>query len=457
MPLCATRLRFAAVLVAAAATAQSGWVRATPANRPAVRNGHAIAYDLTLNTSVLFGGSTNGSFANANDTWAWSGTNWSQRAPAHSPPARMGHGLASELGLGRIVMFGGRNAPTNELGDTWEYDGVDWTQRQPAHQPSPRLYVQMASETSGRILLFGGATRGPPDALADTWEWDGNDWTQHTPPVSPPARWGNGMTGDLARGRIVLWGGSDSNIVPFNDTWTWNGSTWSQLATSTAPPAAGFSVQLAYDSARDLVVLAGNGQTWLFDGTSWRSDPRPGGPSARWWTGVAYDIVRGRTILFGGGTIAVRLGDTWEYEPGLVAGGTPFGAGCPGTAGIPLLQPVGSSLPIAGATFDLELAGLPATGTAVIAIGFSATQSGGQPLPADLGVIGMPSCTLYVSPDILSFMPITAGRATLSISLVNTSSLIGLSFWNQGLAFDAGANLFGAVVSNAGAGLLGAF
>jgi hypothetical protein len=215
---------------------------------------------------------------------------------------------------------------------------------------------------------------------------------------------------------------------------------------------------MAYDLGRDLVVLVGLSQTWVFDGTSWRSDPRPGGPSARSRAGVAYDLVRGRTILFGGSpNIISAAGDTWEYAPGPVARWTPLGAGCAGTVGTPVLRPSGTSLPITGTTFVLELTALPATGVAAFAVGLSAASWSGNPLPMDLGVFGMPNCSLYVSLDALVFVPVVNGRATLSWSLPNSANLIGAYFWNQALVVDPGVNPAGAVVANAGAGLVGPF
>src|SRR5262249_5957183 len=53
------------------------------------------------------------------DTWEWDGIDWTQRAPASSPPARSGHVLAFDASRGRTVLFG-----SSSFGDTWEYGPV---------------------------------------------------------------------------------------------------------------------------------------------------------------------------------------------------------------------------------------------------------------------------------------------------------------------------------------------
>jgi hypothetical protein len=444
--------RIAGALVAATATAQSGWVQLTPATHPSARSGIAIAYDPVLGRTVLFGG------LNTGDTWTWNGTNWLQTFPTHTPPSRRTHGLASRPGSGRLVLFGGWDG-FSDLGDTWEYDGSDWIQLQPAHQPPARHNIQLTLDpTNGMILLFGGGGGPFSVGLGDTWHWDGNDWTQRNPTASPPARFGYAISQDVVRGRVVLWGGHNNmGGVDFTDTWTWDGATWLQLATNSPPIGVGLA--MVQDVARDLMVLVGGPQTWLFDGSSWRVDPRAGGPVPRTLAGVTHDVVRGRTVLFGGFQFLMQpeLGDTWEYAPGAVAGWAPFGAGCSGTAGTPRLAASGTSLPIVGTQFALELTNVPVFGFAVIAVGFSATQWGSQSLPMDLALLGMPNCTLYVRPDFLFYAPIGFGHAHFVSPVANSASLVGMEFWNQALVLDQPANPAGAVVANAGAGVIGPF
>ena len=135
---------------------------------------------------------------------------------------------------------------------------------------------------------------------------------------------------------------------------------------------------------------------------------------------------------------------------------TTLGAGCAGSAGVPRLQSVANARPVLGTTFDIELLAVPANALAAMTIGFSATTWSGGALPASLASLGMPGCTLFASPEIPFTTPATAaGRATLSLPLPNVAAFAGIEFFVQGIALDPGTNPLGAVVSNAGAGVIG--
>jgi hypothetical protein len=56
-----------------------------------------------------------------------------------------------------------------------------------------------------------------------------------------------GMAYDDARGQIVLFGG-DGHGGDFGDTWTWDGSTWRNQHPAGSPPARSVTA-MTYDSA----------------------------------------------------------------------------------------------------------------------------------------------------------------------------------------------------------------
>ena len=84
-----------------------------------------MAYDNSRRVSVLFGGS--GNTGSSSSTWEWDGTNWTQKSPATSPPARLWAAMTYDSARSRMVLFGG-DGPNGLLGDTWTYDGSTWTQ-----------------------------------------------------------------------------------------------------------------------------------------------------------------------------------------------------------------------------------------------------------------------------------------------------------------------------------------
>lgn len=127
-----------------------------------------------------------------------------------------------------------------------------------------------------------------------------------------------------------------------------------------------------------------------------------------------------------------------------------FGAGCPGAGGTPELHASQGSVPRLGSMLQLTLQNLPASAPAAMgALGLSSSTWGGVPLPADLGTLGMPGCTQFVSVDVATFLPAGAGTASWSIPVPAQSALVGTTVFLQALVLDATANAFGAVVTNA--------
>lgn len=131
-----------------------------------------------------------------------------------------------------------------------------------------------------------------------------------------------------------------------------------------------------------------------------------------------------------------------------------FGSGCPGAMGVPTLHAASGFAPVLGSTFEVQVGNLP-NSLALMALGLSNTASGAVPLPADLGVIGMPTCQLLVDPLVLFMLFGASNAAVWTWNVPNDTSLSGLVFYNQALSLDPLANAFGLAVSNGGAGSIG--
>ena len=108
--------------------------------------------------------------------------------------------------------------------------------------------------------------------------------------------------------------------IPFIDLFRSNGVAWREL--SATGPGARVSSGIAYDSARQEVVLFGGmgtslthtGDTWLWNGSEWR-DAKVEGPAARGMGYMAYDRGREVTVLFGGRLrFPNDAADTWEWN-----------------------------------------------------------------------------------------------------------------------------------------------
>jgi hypothetical protein len=426
---------------------------------PAVRWGPSLAYDAGAVVSIMFGGRNNTTSTDLNDTWVFDVTTgmWGQRTPATVPPARNHAGMVYDPLRSRVVMYSMEsNNPTptwewyandwhavvtsqfprQDWGSSmvydiqhqqvlqfggqnfqfanWTYDGVNWTQQTTFPHPPGRAWGGMAYDSHRqRVVLFGGRVNngGLTDAN-DTWEWDGVLWTQRLPLTSPPAREHFAMAYDSSRQRCVVYGGNDPNAVLFNDTWEWDGSNWTNTTGSTSP--GGMADQaMTFDSSRNVVVMFGLGST-------------------------------------GTGSLP---GNTYVYGPMSTGLATPFGQGCPGLAGTPVLQTLANTVPWAGLALELQLVNVgtnPAVNPAFIWLGLSDTMIGSLTLPLDLAFAGMPGCTLLASMDVLGATQNLANGVAFNTWLMpGNPGLLGIVLFAQGAEIDATANVGGAALSNA--------
>ncbi|HEV3102668.1 MAG TPA: hypothetical protein VG426_10075 [Candidatus Dormibacteraeota bacterium] len=109
---------------------------------------------------------------------------------------RQGPAVGFDQTHSQWVVFGGSDGG-DTFGDTWTGDGVVWTKRAPAKSPPRRVGLSGLpfmgwDQSRHSLLLFGGANAirgGIPAALdyADTWSWSGSNWLQVAGPLPPPA------------------------------------------------------------------------------------------------------------------------------------------------------------------------------------------------------------------------------------------------------------------------------
>jgi hypothetical protein len=208
------------------------------------------------------------------------------------------------------------------------------------------------------------------------------------------------------------------------------------------------------DGGRDgYTVLA---DTWLFDGTTWRSVPNPIGRPQRHHHSLTFDSESGHVVAFGGLNhwldYILTMGDTWEWQPASIPTWTRLGRGCLGSAGTPSLDLVGVP-PTLGSSLQLQVSALPLqSGALVLALGFGIAELGQVPLPLTLSYLGMPDCQLWIAPEpTATFLYLHAGQSFVWSSAIPANpALAGLSLASQVLVFDGGApNGIGAT-TNAG-------
>src|SRR6185369_2919428 len=101
------------------------------------------------------------------------------------------------------------------------------------------------------------------------------------------SRFGQALAYDAARERVVLFGGSDTSGY-FGDTWTWDGQQWTEEHPAVSPPARQ-NFAMTYDASRRMVIAFGGygeaerlDDTWGWDGTTWSPISTPHAPRARY-------------------------------------------------------------------------------------------------------------------------------------------------------------------------------
>jgi hypothetical protein len=174
----------------------------------------------------------------------------------------------------------------------------------------------------GEMVLFGGGGEDF-EMLGDTWTWDGSTWTQAST-TGPSPRFPSAIAYDVAREKVLLFSGhfvSGNEYVDYDDFWEWDGTSWKEIIVEGDKPSARNIAQVVfYPPTRDVVLLGGGkdeflGDMWAWDGAAWRQLAGSDAP-ARSGLSAAYDPARDRLVAFGGverpGGTAVS--DTWEWD-----------------------------------------------------------------------------------------------------------------------------------------------
>lgn len=239
------------------------WTQLSPSTMPAPRARANLAVNPTSGEILLYGGDGgSGQFA-LDETWSWNGTDWQQLTPATTPGGLARHGMAYDMTRQVMVVFGGRQnswLPNQAFDTTWEYSNGNWVQVVATFVPPPRCDMGMSFHPAlGQVMIFGGSD-STSSALGDTWVYDGTTWTQiNTTGTVPPPRVGGKLVPVLGRNLCVLSGGRDPVTMEIrNDTWEHDGVSWTQIANvhgGVYPPRDKFGI--AHDFTRDRLVLYG--------------------------------------------------------------------------------------------------------------------------------------------------------------------------------------------------------
>lgn len=266
-----------------------------------------LAFDSRRGVTVMFGGKPA-----RDETWEWDGTGWARQFPITIPPPRETHAMAYDSKRGRVVMFGGSHYSAPSLyHDTWEWDGVNWTKRSDSGPEGRAMHAMAYDENLEKVILVGGNDDSGMRS-SSTWAWDGATWMQLAPLTPAPARSHHALAYDGVREELVLYGGMSGSGAYPRDTWVFDGSTWREAAT-TGPDVTNRVPASVFDGSVIVMVGDASGEhVWTWDGSSWSQRPDPAlTPPFRQWHRIAYDTARQRVVMYGGTKTDL---DTWEWN-----------------------------------------------------------------------------------------------------------------------------------------------
>ncbi len=132
-----------------------------------------------------------------------------------------------------------------------------------------------------------------------------------------------------------------------------------------------------------------------------------------------------------------------------------FGKGCAGANGTPQLAAMG--LPALGGGFTLQMTNLPILRPGMLVFGLSDRSWTGATLPMNLGVLGMPGCTLYtdLATLVVSLPSRGTGTTDFPMGVPINPTLMGSTFFNQYFVVDLAVGPTPVISSNAGRAVIG--
>ncbi len=285
------------------------------ADEPIPCNAHDLVYHAGLRMVLLANCVHEGAAYTPDPSllWGWDGAAW-RRVGEGGPPGRSLGGVAYDSARDALLMLGGRSM-LEDFTDFWRWDGLAWERlAMPGPGAVSNHFSMVYDPDRDRVVVFGGQDL-EERALSETWEWDGQQWVE-VASTGPTTLAHYALAYDAARQHVLLLGEG------VNQLWAWDGSAWRRLSAAGGPGPRGGG-RMAFHAGTGQVVVFGGfnyatrrpfGDTWLWDGAAWTEYTGPG-PTARSHHALAYDPVRDRIVLYGG-YIPDRplLNDTWEWD-----------------------------------------------------------------------------------------------------------------------------------------------
>jgi hypothetical protein len=199
--------------------------------------------------------------------------------------------------------------PVNEATAAW----------QPLEMEARQNHDLVRYDALNSLYSFGGSSASP-GGRNDGWLWNGVLWLPAPPSDAPSPRYTYRMAYDAARQVIILFGGFDGS-ASLGDTWEWDGAVWTEKHPAQSPPAR-HAHAMAYDPVSETIILFGGmvdgvgraNDTWAWDGVNWTQQFPVTQPASRSGHSMTSNGAAGRILLFGGRSNSGLLADSWLWD-----------------------------------------------------------------------------------------------------------------------------------------------
>ena len=285
---------------------------------------------------------------------------WEEDVFFPTPLARSKHATASDLVHQRIYLHGGNRkncggggSNSYDMNDMWSFSELGWQELNYSEVwPSRRIHhhLHQHPDYPTQLWLYGGKRdigNGATYDVDDIMIYRDGKWDVYDMYDSIPERRIYDASTAIPGVGVLFFGGlgQDSNgyfdnicsldVEPFSDTWLWSKSKFSLVADSGNGPSARLGAAIAYDEARDRVVLFGGANqfdlfpaseygkglmndTWEWDGQEWQKLSPQVSPSPRAFASLTYFSKLGKVVLYGGTRLCTTDQCELDDEPGEV-------------------------------------------------------------------------------------------------------------------------------------------
>jgi hypothetical protein len=214
--------------------------------------------------------------------------------PTPAPRPRIDYAMAYVPFRHAVAMHGGWYSPRwIPISEVWEWNGQVWSPWETSGAPAFAHHSMVFDSKRNVLVVCGRET--PNRGSYQMWEYDGSKWSQRANiPIGASAQGDIKIAYDIARNRVVLYA---ARTKATTETWEYDGKSWQQIKSAHQPVRCDDGALLQYDEAQHKTVLVGEDRTGnnllTWDGHEWSADGGTG--TQTWlWDGSDWTQIEGQ-------------------------------------------------------------------------------------------------------------------------------------------------------------------